>query len=112
MPAGEAVPTVDPPSPEIVDFIRFCHARRSVGWPELYDEMCAVAARREFRGWGHDDLAARGLAFSLPEMPRLATWVRALLAAESTVPRPAAEETEREGVRQAALTHAAQPAGA
>jgi hypothetical protein len=71
----------DLPSPDIVAFIRFCHGRRHAHWPELYDEMCAVAARREFNGWGHAQLAERGLAFSLFDMPRLAGWVRATLAA-------------------------------
>ena len=65
---------------EAIDFVRFCHRRRRVGWPELYDEMCAVAARREFNGWDHAELAARGLTFSLLEMPRLAGWARAILA--------------------------------
>jgi hypothetical protein len=68
------------PPPDVVDFIRFCHRRRHVGWPEIYDEMCAVAARREFNGWGHDQLAERGLTFALFEMPRLSGWVRAVLA--------------------------------
>ena len=68
------------PPPEVTAFIRYCHGRRGVGWPELYDEMCAVAARREFNGWDHAQLASRGLTFSLFEMPRLAGWVRAVLA--------------------------------
>jgi hypothetical protein len=71
--------TTDAPPPEVAEFIRFCHRRRPSGWPELYDEMCAVAARREFNGWDHDQLAAHGLTFSLFEMPRLAGWVRAVL---------------------------------
>ena len=70
----------DPPPPDVVEFIRFCHGRKHVGWPELYDEMCAVAARREFNGWDHDQFAARGLTFSLFEMSRLSGWVRAVLA--------------------------------
>jgi hypothetical protein len=68
------------PSPDVAAFIRYCHRRRGASWPELYDEMCGVAARREFNGWDHDDLAARGLTFSLFEMPRLAGWARAVLA--------------------------------
>ncbi|HEX2193910.1 MAG TPA: hypothetical protein VHK63_02995 [Candidatus Limnocylindria bacterium] len=64
------------PSADIAEFIRFCHHRRPVGWPEIYDEMCAVAARREFHGWGQDELAQRGVSFTLFEMPRLAAWVR------------------------------------
>lgn len=89
----------DPPPPDVVAFIRFCHDRRPIGWPELYDEMCAVAARREFNGWDHEQLAARGVAFSLLDMPRLAAWVRAVLTAApqrqeprdhqgATTPRP------------------------
>ena len=72
--------STDVPPPEIVAFIRFCHRRRATGWPEIYDEMCAVAAHRAYKGWGHDQLAARGLTFSLFEMPRLASWVRQVLA--------------------------------
>jgi hypothetical protein len=83
-----------PPPPDVAEFIRFCYRRRAAAWPELYDEMCAVAARREFNGWDHDELAARGLTFSLFEMPRLAAWVRATLppatdASEYQVPQPA-----------------------
>jgi hypothetical protein len=73
----------DPPPPDVAEFIRFCHHRKRVGWPELYDEMCAVAARREFNGWDHEQFAARGLTFSLFEMTRLAGWVRAVLAVPS-----------------------------
>ncbi len=74
--------SIDVPPPDVAAFIRYCHERRGATWPELYDEMCAVAARREFNGWDHADLAARGLAFSLQEMPRLAAWSRALTARE------------------------------
>jgi len=73
-------PPADPPPPDVAEFIRFCHERKRVGWPELYDEMCAVAARREFNGWDHDQFAARGLTFSLFEMHRLSGWVRTVLA--------------------------------
>ena len=71
------------PDPDAVEFIRFCYRRRRVGWPELYDEMCAVAARREFNGWDIDQFAARGLTFSLFEMPRLSGWVRTVVAASA-----------------------------
>src|SRR5437762_8907726 len=60
---------------DAVEFIRFCYARRRVGWPELYDEMCAVASRGLFRGWGHDELEAHGIGFGLFEMPQLAAHV-------------------------------------
>jgi hypothetical protein len=73
-------PPIDPPPADVAEFIRFCHDRKPVGWPELYDEMCAVAARGDFNGWDHDQFTARGLTFSLFEMPRLSGWVRAVLA--------------------------------
>ena len=84
-PAGDPVPSdarpdPDIPPPEIVEFIRFCHRRRSVGWPELYDEMWAVAARHEFNGWGEEQFAAYGVTFSLYSMPRLSAWVRLVIA--------------------------------
>lgn len=78
-PAPASLP-VDLPPTEVAEFIRFCHGRRAVGWPEIYDEMCAVVGRREFNGWGHEQFAAHGIAFSLFEMPRLAGWVRTVLA--------------------------------
>ena len=51
-PVSQTVP------PEVIDFIRYCYQRRRIGWPELYDEMCGVAARGEFRGMDYDRLAA------------------------------------------------------
>ena len=65
---------------DAVEFIRFCFARRRVGWPELYDEMCAVASRGLFRGWGPDELATHGIAFGLFDMPKLATTVTEIVA--------------------------------
>jgi hypothetical protein len=57
------------------DFVRFCHRRRRVGWPELYDEMCRVASRGLYHGWGFAELAEHGIEFGLAEMPRLAALV-------------------------------------
>ena len=65
---------------EAVEFIRFCYARRRVGWPELYDEMCAVASRGLFRGWGPEELAEAGVKFGLFEMPHLASTVCEIVA--------------------------------
>ena len=59
------------PSAEALEFVRFCYIRRGLGWPELYDEMCAVASRGLFRGWGPEDLAEHGIAFGLFDMPAL-----------------------------------------
>jgi hypothetical protein len=71
-----------PPSPDATEFVRYCYRRRKVGWPELYDEMCAVANRGLYRGWGVDDLATAGIGFSLFEMPSLAALVARVVAEE------------------------------
>ncbi len=63
------------PSAEAVEFVQFCYQRKKVGWPELYDEMCGVAGRGLFRGWGPEDLATHGIGFTLFEMPALAALV-------------------------------------
>jgi hypothetical protein len=65
---------------DAVDFIRFCYHRRRVGWPELYDEMCAVASRGLFRGWGPDELEAHGITFGLLEMSQLSTTAAEIVA--------------------------------
>jgi len=70
-----------------LDFVRFCHRRRRVGWPEIYDEMCAVARRGLYHGWGFGELAEHGIAFGLAEMPRLAGFATQV----------AHEEIERRG---------------
>jgi hypothetical protein len=70
------------PSTDAVEFVRFCYRRRAVGWPELYDEMCAVASRGHFRGWGIDELGEEGIGFSLFEMPALASLVGRIVAEE------------------------------
>jgi hypothetical protein len=71
-----------PASADAVEFVRFCYRRRRVGWPELYDEMCAVAGRGLYRGWGSDELSAEGIGFSLFEMPALAILVHRIVAEE------------------------------
>jgi len=83
--AATRVPDVD-----AADFIRFCYRRRRVGWPELYDEMCAVAARGLFRGLGVDDLAAHGIGFGLSDMPALAGMAAGIVAEEQALRRPVA----------------------
>lgn len=74
------------PAPDLIAFIGYCHRRHGASWPELYDEMCGVAARREFNGWDHAQLEARGLTFSLLEMARLAGWSRAVVAGMTEQP--------------------------
>jgi hypothetical protein len=69
------------PSPDAIEFVRFCYRRRRVGWPDLYDEMCAVAGRGLFRGWRFAELADHGIGFSLHETPGLAR-IASLIAQE------------------------------
>ena len=74
-----------PASPTTLDqdaaeFVRFCYRRRRVGWPELYDEMCAVSARGLYRGMSADDLAGLGIGFSLFDMPALAALANTIVA--------------------------------
>jgi hypothetical protein len=76
------------PDPDAAEFIRFCYRRRRVGWPELYDEMCAVAARGLFRGLVADDLASRGIGFGLFDMPALAAMAAGVVAEEQALRRP------------------------
>jgi hypothetical protein len=73
-------PASDEGEPEAVDFVRFCYRRRSVGWPELYDEMCAVAGRGLYRGFSADDLSGIGVGLTLFEMPALAAIVQRVVA--------------------------------
>jgi hypothetical protein len=76
-------------SPEAEAFVRFCYQRRRVGWPELYDEMCAVATRGLYRGMGHEALAEIGIGFSLFETPRLAELVTRIATEEQAARRAA-----------------------
>ena len=87
-------------TPEAEAFVRFCYQRRRVGWPELYDEMCAVATRGLFRGMGHEALAEIGVGFSLFETPRLAQLV-ARIATEDQAARRAARAALIEASRAA-----------
>ena len=67
---------------EAADFVRFCYARHPVSWPQLYDEMSAVAARGLYRGWGYGELADHGIRFTLPDLPALAALVSTIVQAE------------------------------
>jgi hypothetical protein len=88
-PAAEAPSS---PDAEAVAFVRFCYRRRAVAWPELYDEMCAVAARGEYRGMSYEQLESLGIRFALTALPRLA----------ETAARVIAEERSRQPVSVAA----------
>ena len=76
------------PDPDAIEFVRFCYRRRRVGWPELYDEMCAVAGRGLFRGYDADDLGGLGIGFSLFDMPALSILASRVVAEEQALRRP------------------------
>ena len=80
-------------SAEAIDFVRFCYLRRRVGWPELYDEMCAVASRGLYHGWGLAELSEHGIGFSLFETPALARVAADVAREESERRTPAAIPT-------------------
>jgi hypothetical protein len=92
--AGRVVPASsqgtceDGPDPdrEALAFVRFCYRRRAVAWPELYDEMCAVAARGDYRGLGYEQLEALGIRFALAALPRLAEMAGRVMSEERTRP--------------------------
>lgn len=74
------LPAPDEGEPAAIDFVRFCYGRRKVGWPELYDEMCAVAGRGLYRGYTVDDLSGIGVGLTLFELPALAVIVQRVVA--------------------------------
>lgn len=76
---------------EAIDFVRFCYRRRRVGWPDLYDEMCAVAGRGLYRGYGTDELSDLGIGLSLFELPALAALVHEVVAEDQARRRMAIE---------------------
>ena len=86
------------PSPELLEFIRYCYRRRRVKWPSIYDDMCAVAARGEFNGWGLAELAQRGIGFTIAELPRLAGFVDQVIEEEERRERGTPAEPHRAAV--------------
>lgn len=88
-------PALDAADPEAVEFVRFCRARRRVGWPELYDEMWAVASQSLFRGYGCADLEERGIGFSLFGTPHLAAMAAAVIEEERAAGIPGQGRRER-----------------
>jgi hypothetical protein len=95
--AGERAVGTPPDPGEAIEFVRFCHRRRHVGWPELYDEMCAVAGRGLYRGYGPEELSSIGIGFGLFQMPALAELV-ARVVAEDVERRRRTAEAVRAGV--------------
>lgn len=88
-PEGSA--NIQPGHDVCLEFVRFCYRRRRVSWPELYDEMCAVAARGSFRGLGYAELADFGITFSLSELPRLVALTQQVVHEERPVEAVVAE---------------------
>jgi hypothetical protein len=86
-----------PDTDAALEFVRFCRRRRKVPWPEMYDEMCAVAARRLFRDWGFAELAEHGVAFTLFDTPGLAALVTQVCREERerALERERTQELER-----------------
>jgi hypothetical protein len=70
------------PDAEAEAFVRFCYRRRAVAWPELYDEMCAVAARGDYHGMDYEQLQRLGIGFALSALPRLAELADRVIAQE------------------------------
>jgi hypothetical protein len=85
---ADHVVAAGPHHDESLDFVRFCYRRRRVGWPALYDEMCAVASRGAYHGLGFADLAERGITFCLSDMPRLTALLEQVMTEERTSPEP------------------------
>ena len=81
-PAAEAAIGV---TDDALEFVRFCYRRRHVAWPDLYDEMCAVAARGAFRGLGYAELADHGISFCLGELHNLATLTERVVREEQAL---------------------------
>ena len=79
---AEGLANVRDAEAEAVAFVRFCYRRRAVAWPELYDEMCAVAARGDYRGLGYEQLEGLGIRFVLTALPRLAEMAARVIAEE------------------------------
>jgi hypothetical protein len=91
---------------DAVEFVRYCYSRRKVGWPELYDEMCSVAGRGLFRGWGPDELAEHGIGFGLAEMGSLATAVCEIVAEDRARAKSAASSAASSATVRVAATAA------
>jgi hypothetical protein len=101
-----------PAHPDAIEFVRFCYRRKHVGWPELYDEMCAVANRSMFRGFDVDALAGIGIGLCLSDMPGLAAIVAQVVADEQQARRAVAVRIVTDDERdEAAVEHQEEPSG-
>jgi hypothetical protein len=82
---GATEPDHPPAHDEALDFVRFCYRRRHVAWPDLYDEMCAVASRGAFRGLGYAELADHGISFCLGDLSKLAALTERVVGEEQAL---------------------------
>jgi len=71
-----------PVDPRAVEFVRFCYHLRRVSWPELYDDMCAVAAKGSFCGLAYEELEQLGLRFTLGGVSGLFALAQRIVAEE------------------------------
>ena len=104
-PTSADLPAPEQGEPAAVDFVRFCYRRRRVGWPELYDEMCAVAGRGLYHGYSVDDLGGIGVGLTLFELPALAAIVHGVVAEDQERRRRTAH-----AIRGADVERSEQPA--
>jgi hypothetical protein len=112
VPSNGDARAAEPPAvdAEALEFVRFCHRRKHVGWPELYDEMCLVAGRGLYHGYHADDLGEIGIAFGLLDMPALALLVSRVVAEDQERRRRAAETIRPALVVETAAEPAEEPA--
>ena len=61
------------------EFILACAHRAGNHWPDLYDEMCASAAKKKFRGLGYAELRELGLPLDLDSLDTTANLVDTVL---------------------------------
>jgi hypothetical protein len=97
---------------EAIEFVRFCHRRRRVGWPELYDEMCAVAGRGLYRGYGPEELATIGIGLGLFQMPAMAGLAAKVVAEDQESRRRTAAAIRASHVAATESSLDVEPAGA
>jgi hypothetical protein len=95
-PDPNAAPDAAGATADCLEFVRFCYRRRRVSWPALYDEMCAVAARGEFRSLGYPELAERGINLCLIDLPQLAALTE-LVRGEERTARDVARDAAHDG---------------
>ena len=66
--------------PHLHEFVLACARRAGHDWTDLYDEMCRVAARRQYRGLGYAELRDLGLALDLGSLDATAALVDDVLS--------------------------------